>query len=329
MHKSQGNTVSPKEVYDKFGADVLRLWVVSEDYRDDLRIGGNLIQKCADSYRKIRNTFKYLLGNLSDFDESKILKYADLMDADKYALNRLYKLDRSVLQFNDGYEFYRSFREIYNFCAVDMSSFYLDVLKDRLYIYPKGSPERLSAQTAMHHILKSLMTMLSVFLPFTMEEVYKIYFNPGEEDSIHLQDWNETDPAWNNARIESKFDELLKVREVVLKAVEMLRSGTSGADNIGSSLAAGVRIKPLNKHYKELLGEYGDSLRYLFIVSGVEITDNMDAGAGVASSEDVSVYAYKAPGGKCARCWNYSTEVGSFPDHPELCERCRPIVAAV
>ncbi len=326
MHKSLGNTVSPKEVYDKFGADVLRLWVVSEDYRDDLRIGDNFIQKCADSYRKIRNTFKYLLGNLSDFDESKILKYEKLMDTDKYALSRLYKLDRSVLAFNDGYEFYRSFREIYNFCAVDMSSFYLDVLKDRLYIYPKDSPERLSAQTAMHHVLKSLMTMLSVFLPFTMEEVYKIYFNPGEEDSIHLQDWKETDPAWNNTSIESKFDELLKIREIVLKAVEMLRSG-SGSDNIGSSLAAGVKIKPLNKHYKELLGEYKDSLRYLFIVSEVEISDAIDK--SMVNSDDVSVYAYKAPGEKCARCWNYSTEVGSFSDHPELCERCHPIVTAI
>ena len=248
------------------------------------------------------------------------------MDTDKYALSRLYKLDRSVLAFNDGYEFYRSFREIYNFCAVDMSSFYLDVLKDRLYIYPKDSPERLSAQTAMHHVLKSLMTMLSVFLPFTMEEVYKIYFNPGEEDSIHLQDWKETDPAWNNTSIESKFDELLKIREIVLKAVEMLRSG-SGSDNIGSSLAAGVKIKPLNKHYKELLGEYKDSLRYLFIVSEVEISDAIDK--SMVNSDDVSVYAYKAPGEKCARCWNYSTEVGSFSDHPELCERCHPIVTAI
>ena len=327
MHKSLGNTVSPKEIYDKFGADVLRLWVVSEDYRDDLRIGEHLIQKCADSYRKIRNTFKYLLGNLSDFEKGKELEYEKLLDTDKYALGLLYNLERRVVNFNDGYEFYRSFREIYNFCAVDMSSFYLDVLKDRLYIYPRDSIERQSAQTAIHHILKSLMTMLSVFLPFTMEEVFRIHFAGSEEDSVHLLEWKDFNPAWNNTELIGKFDSLLKAREVVLKAVEILRSGMSEGENIGSSLAARVEIKPLNKHYGELLREYKDSLRYLFIVSEVTITDNIDG--VMAGTEDISVKALKAKGDKCSRCWNYSEEVGSFPDHPELCERCHPIVSAL
>jgi len=327
MHKSLGNVISPKQVYDKFGADVLRLWVVSEDYRDDMRIGENLIQKCADSYRKIRNTFRYLLGNLSDFDPGNILDYDKLFDIDKYALGLLYKLDRNVVNFNDCYEFYRSFREIYNFCAVDMSSFYLDILKDRLYIYPKKSVERLSAQTAMHHILKSLMTMLSVFLPFTMDEVFRSYFTGNENDSVHLQDWKDCDPVWNNTGILNKFSELLKVRDVVLKAVEIIRSGTGGEENIGSSLAAGVKIKPWNDHYRELLMEYKDSLRYLFIVSEAEITDNIDQ--PTAFSDDVSVRAFKAKGKKCARCWNYSEEVGSYADYPDLCERCRPIVSNI
>jgi isoleucyl-tRNA synthetase len=173
------------------------------------------------------------------------------------------------------------------------------------------------------------MTMLSVFLPFTMEEVYQKYFNisRNEDDSIHLQKWAVSDKKWNNEALMVKFEELLKVREAVLKAVEVLRSGEPGGENIGSSLEARVLIMPLNKHYSELLGEFRDSLRYLFIVSDAVITDNIDE-AGVFSG-DFRVKALKAPGKKCSRCWNYSEKVGSFEDHPELCERCRPIVGAL
>ncbi len=327
MHKSAGNAVSPKEVYEKFGADVLRLWVVSEDYRDDMRIGEHLIQKCTESYRKLRNTFRYLLGNLSGFSLEKALSYDKLLDVDKYVLALLYRLNRNVVKFNDDFEFYRSFREVYNFCAVDMSAFYMDMLKDRLYTYPKESRERLSAQTTMYYVLKNIMLMLAPVLPFTMEEVFLNYFAKNQEDSIHLQDWNDTDTQWNNEEIYKKFTGILKVRDVVLKAVEFLRSGESDKELIGSSLETRVEIKALNKQYAELLNEQKDSLRYLFIVSEAVLTDNIKT--VTAQDENVSVFAEKAKGKKCARCWNYSEKVGEYPEHPELCERCYPIVKAL
>lgn len=333
MHKSLGNTMSPKEVYDKFGADVLRLWVVSEDYRGDLRIGDQLIQKCADNYRKVRNTFRYLLGNLDGFETGHMLKYKDMLDADKYILSRLYELNGSVVKFYEDFEFYRSFKELLNFCTVDLSAFYLDILKDRLYIYPKDSRERLSAQTAMFLILERLMIMLAPILPFTMEEVFQLFFlkDPAgaavPSDSVHLQDWKECPEEWKNEVLNAKFAELLKVREVVLKAAEFLRSGSNGGEAIGSSLEARVEIKPLNDKIAGILKEQSSQLRYLFIVSEAAIA--ADLKSVTAQDENVAVYAEKASGAKCARCWNYSTQVGSFSDHPELCERCHPFVKAL
>jgi isoleucyl-tRNA synthetase len=324
MHKSLGNAVSPREVTEKFGADVLRLWTVTEDYRGDLRIGENLIQKSAESYRKIRNTFRYLLSNLDGFDQNQALKYNDLMDADQYALSMLYRLNKSVEKTNDDFEFYKSFREIYNFCAVDLSSFYLDILKDRLYIYPKNSRERLSAQTAMSFILEQLMLMLVPILPFTMEEVFRSYFSKDENDSVHLQTWKDVPEEWNNEALFAEFSDLMKVRETVLKAVEFLRSDPSQKEPIGSGLAARVEVKPLNQKFKDLLLKHVSYLRYFFIVSEAQIADNLQN--IISQDENTAVFAEKVSGKKCSRCWNYSKEVGNFEDHPELCERCYPIV---
>jgi len=327
MHKSLGNTVSPKEIYDKYGADVLRLWTVTEDYRDDLRIGDHLIQKCIESYRKLRNTFRYLLGNLNNFKKENAMPYDRLFPVDKYILSLLYQLNKKVEKFYDNYEFYRAFREIYNFCAIDLSSFYLDILKDRLYIYPEKSTERLSAQTVMYFVLQQLTIMLSPILPFTMEEVYENFFSSGESDSVHLQDWKDALLEWNNEDIYKKFSDLMKIRDSVLKAIEFLRSDSSVKNPIGSSLEAQIKIKPMNKYTAGLLSEYKDSLRYLFIVSQVEITDNLSE--ITIQDENVAIYSSHAEGKKCARCWNYSVHVGESHSHPELCERCLPIVESM
>ncbi len=325
MHKSLGNTISPKEIYDKFGADVLRLWVVTEDYRGDLRIGENLINKSAESYRKIRNTFKYLLGNLDGFKSESMVDYNDLFSIDKYALSILYRLCGNVEKFNDDYEFYKGFREIYNFCAVDMSSFYMDILKDRLYIYPKDSIERQSARTAMFYILKYLMIMLAPILPFTMEEVYLNFFTNSTGESVHLQDWLEPEEEWRNDSIYKEFTDLIKIRDVVLKAVEVLRNNKSEEEPIGSSLQARVVVQPLNNYHKDILIKYQKELRYLFIVSDVEISEKLES--ITAQDDNTAVYSEKARGNKCARCWNYSEKVGSFPVHSDLCERCIKIVS--
>jgi isoleucyl-tRNA synthetase len=324
MHKSLGNTIAPKEIYDKYGADIFRIWVVSEDYRDDLRIGEHMIQKCVDMYRKIRNTFRYLLGNLNGFNQNMIISYEELLPLDKFMLAKFYNLCRKVERFYDEYEFYRVFREIYNFCAVDLSSFYLDVLKDRLYIYPKNSRERLSAQTVLYYFLERMMIMLAPILSFTMEEVFMTFFAKNEEESVHLLDWKSPEEIWNNLEIYNDFNLIMEVREGTLKAIEFLRSEGIDGKTIGSSLESKILISPKNESTKKILNKYFEHLRYIFIVSQVEIVDGISK--AVFEDENVKILSTFADGRKCSRCWNYSTEVGKYSDHPELCERCYPVV---
>lgn len=324
MHKSLGNTVSPKEICDKLGSDVLRLFFVTEDFRDDFRVGDNLIQKCGEMYRKIRNTFRYLLGNLDGYTTSQALKYSDMLSLDRFMLAKLYKLRETAVKYFDNFEFYRVFREIYNFCSVDLSSFYLDILKDRLYIYGKDSQERLSAQTTLYAMLENIMMMLAPILPFTMEEIYQNFFTKDTENSIHLQQWKDLPMEWNNETIFNEFTEILKARDVVFKAIEYLRSDKSQSEPIGSGLEAKVTIKPLNKYYQGILKEYASVLRYIFIVSEVVIADEI--ANPIAQDENIAVFTEKAKGQKCGRCWNFSLEVGKHPEHPELCERCYPVV---
>jgi len=329
MHKSLGNSISPKEVYDKFGADVLRLWVVTEDYRGDLRFGENLIQKSGEAYRKIRNTFRFLLGNIDGFDAKQSLPYNELIDVDRYALHMLAELRATVERHYENFEFHKAFRELYNFCSVELSSFYLDVLKDRLYIYPKTSCERLSAQTTANAILEHLVLMLAPILPFTMEEIWLSRFcpetrrsdDPLTADSIHLQLWKDIPSEWMNEALAKKFVQIEKVRETALKAIETLRS-TKG-NPIGSGLEAKLTIQPKDAFTADVLKEYADSLRYFFIVSEVTVAGNMDR--FTIADETAAVLAERADGAKCARCWNYSTHI----DADELCERCGPIVKAL
>ncbi|URA11308.1 isoleucine--tRNA ligase [Thermospira aquatica] len=321
MHKSLGNAVSPREIYEKFGADVLRLWVVTEDYRGDLRIGSQLIQKAADSYRKVRNTFRFIMGNLDGFSTDKKLPVSKLKPVDAYMLSELANLADRVTRFFDQYEFYRGFRELYNFCAVDLSAFYLDILKDRLYIYEKESYERLSAQTVLYEILRVLTILFAPILSFTMEEVYQTYFAKSEGDSVLLQDWPEIPQEWRNDDLAKDFDALKAIRESVLKAIEALRSRET---DLGGSLETKILLEPKNPYTRGLLEKYEKDIRFFFIVSQVEITSVNQADA---EDDNVKVKAEKADGQKCARCWNYSVHVGEFSDYPDLCERCAPIVS--
>jgi len=320
MHKSLGNAVSPREVYDKFGADVLRLWVVTEDYRGDLRIGSNLIQKAVDSYRKIRNTFRFLMGNLDGFSLDRRLEVPRLKPVDAFMLSRLAELTDTVSRFFDQYEFYRGFRELYNFCAVDLSAFYLDILKDRLYIYERDSEERLSAQTVLYEILRVMTILFVPILTFTMEEVYQTYFARGEGESVLLQDWPVIPDQWRNETLTKDFHTLIEIRESVLKAIEVLRTREK---DLGGSLETQILIEAKNPYTKALLEKYQRDIRFLFIVSQVSYTT---VASPDVEDDHVRVQALRAEGTKCARCWNYSVHVGEDADYPDLCERCAPIV---
>ena len=266
------------------------------------------------------------MGNLKKFDRANPMPYKDMMDIDKYALALLSGLTKRVGEYYDGYEFFRGFREIYNFCAIDMSNRYLDILKDRLYIYPVDSREGRSGRTALSHILRSLMTMLAPILPFTMEEVFQKHYAAEPEtmkESVHLQKWSDTPAEWDNPEIFKKFDDIMNMRDTVLKGLEVLRF----AGTIGNPMDAKVTVKPANVEQKKLLEEYKDQLRYFFIVSQVFIADEIKQ--PTAEENGFAVLAEPADGAKCGRCWNFSTHVGEDADHPALCERCAPVVKSM
>lgn len=315
MSKSLGNVISPLDLMKDSGADILRLWVASSSYEEDIRISKEILGQLTDAYRKIRNTFRYLLGNLYDFDPSQnMLDYKDLLDLDRWALNRLHSTMTELERSFDKYEFMKVTKAIYAFCNEDLSSFYLDILKDRLYTSAANSPERRSAQTVLYHVLNTLVRALAPILSFTAEEIYEGM--PKDTSmknifSVHLLDWSVLPREWNNKEIEEKFKPLVVIRPEILKAIEEKRQ--TGA--VGSSLEAKIFIKTGNPNEYDYLKKHQDILPAVFIVSQVVVES---AAGGIARE----IVVQKADGEKCGRCWNYRTDVGQDSEHPNLCGRC-------
>jgi isoleucyl-tRNA synthetase len=317
MSKSLGNVVEPAKVINQYGADILRLWVASSDYQADQRLSDAILKQIAEVYRKIRNTFRFLLGNLGDFDPAKDqVARADMTDLDRFALVKLQRLIDRVTKAYDEYDFHQVYVEIHNYCTVFLSQFYLDVLKDRLYVLPVADKVRRSAQTAMYETLTALVRMVAPLIPHTAEEVWK--HTPGvEEISVQLADFPEVRAELLDDALEKKWDELLEVRDEVLKALEEARAQKL----IGNSLGAMVEITPSAK-VDELLRS-ADELDQLFIVSGVKLNP---PSAEVPEGRKTLVSVHVAEGEKCERCWVVSPSVGKHDDHPTLCERCATIV---
>ncbi len=329
MSKSLGNVVSPQDVIKDYGADILRLWVASSDYSEDIRISPQILTRLADAYRKIRNTCRFILGNISDFDPKKdALKPAQMLEIDRWALSETYKLVREVTRFYDEFSFHNVFHYVYDFCVIQMSSFYLDILKDRMYIAGTKSLQRRSGQTAFFEILNVITKVMAPILVFTSDESWKS-LHKSDLESVHLSEWPELNKgilkgAYDN-KLEEKWGAIIKVRQDVLKALELKRE----KGIIGSSLEAQVRIKSPDKALEKLLRENSDILPFIFIVSQVEVSSSelVDAVKGEAAHIEIEVL--KASGAKCQRCWNYSGYVGNDSAHPSLCERCVNIVNPV
>jgi len=318
MHKSLGNVVSPLDVIKDYGADILRLWVVSEDYTEDLRIGSHILEKVVDAYRKIRNTFRYMLGNLYDFTKDDTVEYSKLTDVDKWILDRLYNLVVSVRKSYEEYNFNKIFREIYNFCNVDLSAFYFDAMKDRLYTGKKDGLKRRSTQTAMYYITSHLVKLIAPILSFTAEDVWQNFFKDKEGiESVFLTEYEEPLKEWKNESVREKFDTILKVRESVLKALEVARREKL----INSSLEAKVILEIKDENTKKVLEEYSKDLWELFIVSQVEIS-TVDSSILKNEEEGIRVGVVRAEGQKCERCWIYSPTVGKSEKHPTICSKC-------
>ncbi|MBI5873515.1 MAG: isoleucine--tRNA ligase [Candidatus Omnitrophica bacterium] len=316
MSKSLGNVVAPQEIIKDSGADILRLWVCSSDYNEDVRISKEILTFITDAYRKIRNTVRFLLGNLSDFnpDEDR-LAGSEMLVIDRWALHKLSKLIDDVTEGYDTYKFYHVFQRIYSFCNEDMSSLYLDLLKDRLYTAGKRSKLRRSAQTALYEILKSLTRLIAPVLPFTAEEIYKCMRLEADEihESIHLCSWPKIPGQFCVKENEVKgISEILDFRPTVLKALEDRRA----KGEIGSSLEAKVVLTFKDEKILAVFAEHAKFLPYIFIVSQVLL--NIDA--NIATPYEISVS--RAQGKKCVRCWNYGTEVDAVKDYPGLCGRC-------
>ncbi|MCM8782549.1 MAG: class I tRNA ligase family protein, partial [Candidatus Omnitrophica bacterium] len=320
MSKSVGNVVSPQEVIKDYGADILRLWVASSDYSEDVRISGQILTRLADAYRKIRNTYRFILGNLYDFEADKnSVRLGDMLEIDRWALSETYKLLNRVIKFYEEFSFHNVFHCVYEFCVIQMSSFYLDILKDRLYISGANSVERRSAQTALFEILNVITKVMAPILVFTTEEVYQNLYNK-KTVSVHLSEWPQEEKLkkFYDKKLDENWAVLIKVREEVLKALELKRE----ANLIGSSLEARVWLHSSDANLQGLLSRYYRVLTSIFIVSKVDIEDNELENGNKAANLPLMIKVDKAPGAKCQRCWNYSEFVGKDKSHPSLCERC-------
>ena len=321
MSKTLGNVIHPNDVINKFGAEVLRLWVAAEDYREDIRISPEITQRLSEAYRRFRNTCRFLLGNLDGFNPDRDrVAYEELEEIDRWALHKLQHILSRVIDAYESFEFHKVYYTIHNFCVVDLSAFYLDVLKDRLYCEKPDSRLRRSAQTVLYEILLALTKLFAPVLPFTTEEIWGFLpsIKGGHEKSVHLSRFPSVNPKYIDVELADRWEQLLNIRGEVNQVLEDARRKRE----IGSSLEAEVVISGRGEHF-ELLRDYEVFLPTLFIVSKVSL-EEADV---VQEDKELEVKVRNASGEKCERCWNYHHSVGKNPHHPTICERCLKVLA--
>jgi isoleucyl-tRNA synthetase len=328
MSKSLGNVVDPIDIAKRLGAEIVRLWVASVDFREDVTSSEQLMQRVADNYRKIRNTLKNVLGNLYDFNpERDAVRFKNMEAIDQYMLRQTVALASEVRGWYEEFAFHKIYHRVNHFSVVDLSAFYFDVLKDRLYTFTPNSRGRRSAQTALWRIAEALVRLLAPVMSFTCEEVWQyLPALSGREESVHLTPFpaaaeilGEGVPTDADEKFAHDWTTLGSVRHEVLKKLEEARANNL----IGGGLEAQVHLTAADPVYS-VLSRYADQLRYLFIVSAVSLSQ----GTGNGSS-GLHVEVSKADGEKCERCWNYSTHVGEDADYPTICERCSPRVKEI
>jgi isoleucyl-tRNA synthetase len=325
MSKSRGNDVDPVDIANRLGGEIVRLWVASVDFREDVVGSETLMQRVAENYRAIRNNlFKNALSNLFDFDPTtNAVGFDKLAALDQYMLRQTWALVRDVCKWYDEFAFHKIYHRVNHFCVVDLSAFYFDVIKDRLYTYAPNSPGRRSAQTAIWRICEAMARLLAPILTFTCEEVWQHLPKMADRtESVHLAKFPEAGEVLGTGALEedpqqaSDWTALLTIREQVMKALEEERN----SKRIGKSLEAQLFITAADPAYS-VLKRYEQELRYLFIVSQVTLTQGAGNGTG-----GVHVEVKKADGAKCDRCWNYSTRVGEDKTYPTVCERCSAVL---
>jgi isoleucyl-tRNA synthetase len=348
MSKSLGNVVDPAVVIEggknqkqepPYGADVLRLWVSSVDYSSDVPLGKNILKQMADVYRKIRNTARFLLGNLHDFDPAQdAVPYEQLPDLDRYMLHRMTEVFDEVTDAFESYQFFRFFQTVQNFCVVDLSNFYLDIGKDRLYISDVNSPRRRSCQTVLAIAIENLARAIAPVLSHMAEDIWQHLPYAVDYQSVFESGWVKLEPDWKNAELAATWTELRTIRQEANKVLEQARADKE----IGSSLEAKLLLYVPDANLRQLLdgmnpgsslsdGNRVDELRYLFLVSQVELLDTADALEGLkysSQADALGIGVAQAEGEKCDRCWNYSSYVGKSQEHPAICERCEQALSS-
>ena len=313
MSKSEGNVVAPQTVINNLGADILRLWAASTDYSKEMNISEQILKRNSDAYRRIRNTARFLLSNLSDFcPDKEMVQHEDLLLLDQWVLNRLIEIDEGIKKDYDNYAFHRIAQTLHNFCVVDMGGFYLDVIKDRLYTMQKDSLGRKSAQTLLYYISELLVRWISPILSYTSEEIWKLL--PGKrEESIFLTQWYEL----SKIDIKSEWKKIQDINEAVSKSLEISRD----QNIIGSSLDAEL-ILYLDQGMEDFLKPFSDELHFLFITSSVELKKLSEAPMDATKGEGFAAMVVSVDQNKCNRCWHKNKTVGKSKAHLELCSRC-------
>ncbi|MBP3520845.1 MAG: class I tRNA ligase family protein, partial [Oscillospiraceae bacterium] len=324
MHKSLGNAVSPDEVIKDYGADMLRLWVASADYTQDMRISPEILKQLSQAYLKIRNTARYMLGNLSGFDPDQKVAFPDLTDLDRWAVHQLGKLAKTVREAYNNYEFHVAYRAIYNFCVVEMSNFYLDIIKDRLYCGDKAG--RASAQTALFTILDGMTRLMAPILAFTSDEIWALMPHAKTDNalSVLLNDMPDYDPAQALSAEEERWEKVMALRDDVNKALELARE-----QGVKKNQDADLTLTFTEEGWKEFEALRMDEsdLATICIVSHVTLAQGEGEGYQGEEFEGLTVKVSPAAGPKCPRCWNHDEGVGEDSSHPELCPRCARVVS--
>ena len=322
MSKSSGNVIAPEEIIKKHGAEILRLWVSAEDYRDDIRLSDEILSRLTEAYRRIRNTCRYLLGNLYDFDpDADMVPYEEMLDLDRFALHRLQTLTKRVLKAYEDFSYHSVYHSLHNFCTLDMSSFYLDILKDRLYTAPPTSHKRRSAQTALYHILDALARLMAPIVSFTAEEIWRHRpkSSKSSEESVHMALFPAYDEKLTDADLAERYERIMEIRGEVTKALEQARK----AKIIGHPLDAQATVYA-SEDLAAFIAENLEDLRTATIVSNLVPGQGEPAG-DVYTSEalpGLAVAVSAAAGEKCPRCWKRRESIGESGRFPEICAEC-------
>jgi isoleucyl-tRNA synthetase len=330
MSKSVGNVVAPGEVIEKFGAEILRLWVASEDYRDDVKVSDEILRQVADAYRKIRNTIRYMLGNLYDFDpKSDRIDRNALPELDRWALARYDELVGRIVGAYERFEFHSVYQALNLFCGTTMSAFYLDIIKDRLYASGAGSQPRRAAQTVLYEILDGMLRLMSPILCFTAAEAWESLYALSDAsslaESVFFAEFPGAGSEKEDAGMEQRWGQLIRLRSEITKALEIARRDKI----IGHPLEAEVQLQ-VGGELAAFVVRERQALQEISIVSALRIVEGPIEGAFLSEElEGLAIKVVQAPGSKCERCWTRSATVGQFPDHPEICDRCHSVVRAM